>query len=88
MSRAPISTSNPLKKFYGWRGSLNLRFNFITNKYIEIKLQDATKRDAQLSKIMTQLRSSNLINSEYTIDPDILFKRNGVIVPDSLHRTA
>lgn len=44
--------------------SLELNYNSIRN---------ATKRDAQLLKIMTELRSSNVIDTEYTIDSDILF---------------
>ena len=47
-------------------------------------IREAAKKDERISKIIKELRNSNVIETEYTNDSDILFKGNRVVVPTSL----
>ncbi|XP_058983670.1 uncharacterized protein K02A2.6-like [Musca domestica] len=87
LSRAPI------KSGIGTTNLIDLEVHSICGSTIHqiasIKLnfkslRDATKNDAMLSKILFDLRNSNVVDSEYTIDAGILFKGKRVIVPTSL----
>lgn len=47
-------------------------------------IRKETQNEAVLSKILYELRNSNVIDSDYTIDSDIFFKGQRAVVPASL----
>lgn len=48
------------------------------------KIQEETKKDETLSKILNDLRNNTIVDSEFTIDNNILFKGQRVVIPSSL----
>lgn len=58
--------------------SIKLNFN---------ALREATKRDEKLSKIINTLQKSDIVDSEFTIDCNILFRGARVVVPATLQQS-
>lgn len=59
----------------------------INSKKLNFKsIQEETRKDAILSKIISDLRGGKITESEYTIDSNILFRGQRVVVPVSLQQ--
>ena len=50
-------------------------------------IQAATNQDEILSKLLFELRNSNMVDTEFTIDSNILFKGPRVLIPPLLQQT-
>lgn len=70
---------------------VHLICNSVIQQINSIKLyfktfQEETQNDAVLSKIISDLRGNGIAESEYTIDSNILFRSQRVVVPASLQQ--
>lgn len=88
LSRAPVNL-----QLTGTDSEINNEVNHIlsTNLYqissinIDAKvIQEASLKDQTLSKLLQELRTSSIKNTEFTINNDIIFKGERVVVPMSL----
>lgn len=88
LSRAPINSGMSITNINNEVHSIcNSTLYQINSINLNLhSMQEATKQDAKLSKILYELRNSNVIDTEYTIDSGILFKGPRVIVPASLQQ--
>lgn len=49
-------------------------------------IQEETRKDTKLSKIINNLQNHTVTDSEFTIDSNILFKGSRVVIPSSLQQ--
>ncbi|XP_054259669.1 uncharacterized protein K02A2.6-like [Macrosteles quadrilineatus] len=87
LSRAPIESSSHAER------SINAEVNQICESSIEVistlnltheTIQEETRNDPNLSKLLKELRQNQSEDSEFTISDDIIFRGSRVVIPASL----
>lgn len=90
LSRAPLSTSENVSNFIDGEvhAICNATVLQISSPKLNFrKIQEEAKTNLQLSKFLTELQSSNIADTEYTIDSGVVFRGQGVVISNSLQKT-